>query len=97
MKKYIYDMWCLVMDHNKNPLKNIPNTATRHMIMQILAWMWCITFGMIVGSWYAVGVSLIGHFLFLGAVGITVATFETAKRKPQVFITGLRGRGGEHE
>jgi len=67
------------------------------MIMQILAWMWCIAFGLIVGSWYAVGVSLIGHFLLLGAVGITVATFETAKRKPQIFMNGLRGKGGEHE
>ena len=63
MRKYVYDMWCVVMDHDKNPLRNIPNTATRHMIMQILAWMWCIAFGLIVGSWYAVGVSLIGHFL----------------------------------
>lgn len=90
-------MWCVVMDHDKNPLRNIPNTAIRHMIMQILAWMWCIAFGLIVGSWYAVGVSLIGHFLLLGAVAITVATFETAKRKPQIFMNGLRGKGGEHE
>jgi len=57
----------------------------------------CIAFGLIVGSWYAVGISLIGHFLLLGAVGITVATFETAKRKPQIFMNGLRGKGGEHE
>ena len=97
MRKYVYDMWCVVMDHDKNPLRNIPNTATRHMIMQILAWMWCIAFGLIVGSWYAVGVSLMGHFLLLGAVAITVATFETAKRKPQIFMNGLRGKGGEHE
>ena len=97
MKKLIYETWSVVMDHEKNPLRHIPNTATRHMIMQILAWMWCIVFGMIVGSWFVVGVSLIGHLIFIGAIGITVATFETAKRKPNVFVTNLRGKGGEHE
>ena len=97
MKQYVYDMWSSVMNHNKNPLRHIPNTATRHMIMQVLAWMWCIVFGMIFGSWYIVGISLIGHLLFLGAVGITVATFETAKRRPNVFAANLRGKGGEHD
>ena len=52
---------------------------------------------MIFGSWYIVGISLIGHLLFLGAVGITVATFETAKRRPNVFAANLRGKGGEHD
>jgi uncharacterized membrane protein YedE/YeeE len=85
------------MDHNKNPLRHIPNTATRHMIMQILAWMWCIAFGMIFGSWYIVGISLIGHLIFLGAVGITVATFETARRKPNLFAANMRSKNGEHE
>ena len=97
MREWVYDCWNVVMDHEKNPLSAIPDFSTRHMIMQILAWMWCIAFGLIIGSWYAVGISLIGHFLLLGAVGITVATFETAKRKPQIFMNGLRGKGGEHE
>jgi hypothetical protein len=44
-----------------------------------------------------VGISLIGHLLFLGAVGITVATFETAKRRPNVLAANLRGKGGEHD
>ena len=97
MKQYVYDIWSSVMNHNKNPLRHIQNTATRHMFMQILAWMWCIAFGMIFGSWYIVGISLIGHLLFLGAVGITVATFETARRRPNVFAANLRGKGGEHD
>jgi len=97
MRQHIYDTWTLIMDSDRSPLKNIPDNNARHLILQILAWMWCIAFGLIVGSWYAVGVSLIGHFLLLGAVGITVATFETAKRKPQIFMNGLRGKGGEHE
>ena len=34
----------LVMDSGRNPLSNIPDMNTRHMIMQVLAWMWCIVF-----------------------------------------------------
>ena len=97
IKDFILNNWNLVMDDTRNPLRNIPNTATRHMIMQVLAWMWCIVFGMVVGSWYIGLISLIGHFLLLAAIAITVATFETANRKPQVFTGGLRGKGGEHE
>jgi len=37
------------------------------------------------------------HILLLAAITVTVATFETAKRKPQFFVNGLRGQGGEHE
>jgi len=41
--------------------------------------------------------SMMLHTLLLGAIAITVATFETAKRKPQYFGGFGRGRGGEHE
>ena len=99
--KYIYDTWNSVMNHDRNPLKNIPDTNTRHMIMQVLAWMWCIVFAMLVGSWTVFGISAIAHVMLLGAVAITVGTFETAKRKPQVFAAfqsrNGRGNGGEHE
>ena len=37
------------------------------------------------------------HTLLLGAVAVTVATFETAKRKPEYFGGFGRGNGGEHE
>lgn len=38
------------------------------------------------------------HTLLLGAVAITVATFETAKRKPNVFGSySGRANNGEHE
>jgi len=39
---------------------------------------------------------MIAHSLLLGAVAITVATFEMAKRKPYGFYN-TRGLGGEHE
>ena len=97
MRKFIYNSWNVVMDHEKNPLSNIPDFSTRHMIMQVLAWMWCIVFAIIVGSMWAGVFSMMLHTLLLGAIAITVATFETAKRKPQYFGGYGRGNGGEHE
>jgi hypothetical protein len=41
--------------------------------------------------------SMVLHTLLLGAIAVTVATFETAKRKPEYFGGFGRGAGGEHE
>ena len=85
------------MDDSKNPLSNIPDVNTRHMVMQVLAWMWCIIFSMYLGSIVAFGISAIAHALLLAGIFVTVGTFETAKRKPQYFGGLGRGNGGEHE
>lgn len=97
VRTFIVNGWNAVMDDSRNPLSNIPDLQVRHMIMQVLAWMWCIVFGFIVGSWAAFGVSVIGHVILLAAIAITVGTFETAKRSPQYFGGLGRGAGGEHE
>jgi hypothetical protein len=101
MREWVYNCWNVVMDHNKNPLSAIPDFSTRHMIMQVLAWMWCIVFGIIVGSMYAGVFSMVLHTLLLGAIAVTVGTFETAKRNPKMFVRdnviNSRGIGGEHE
>jgi hypothetical protein len=85
MQRTIYDSWCVVMNHNKNPLKNIPDTQVRHMIMQVLAWMWCVIFSMYFTSMWVFGITAISHTILLGAIVFTVVTFETAKRKPRFF------------
>ena len=59
--------------------------------MQVLAWMWCITFAMIVGSWTVFGVSAPAHVFLLGATAVTVGTFETAKRKSTAFLNFRSG------
>ena len=97
VKEWIVNSWNSVMNANVNPLRHIPDTNTRHMILQILAWMWCIVFGFIVSSWIMFGVSAIIHLVLLAAIAITVGTFETAKRAPQYFGGLGRGAGGEHE
>jgi len=60
------------MDSTKNPLSNIPDINTRHMIMQVLAWMWCIIFSMYLGSIVAFGISAIIHTLLLAGIFVTV-------------------------
>jgi hypothetical protein len=67
------------------------------MVMQVLAWMWCIIFSMWLGSVVAFGISAIAHALLIAGVFITAGVFETAKRRPQYFGGLGRGNGGEHE
>jgi uncharacterized membrane protein YjjP (DUF1212 family) len=97
MREFVYDSWNGVMNAERNPLRHIPDTNVRHMVMQVLAWMWCITFAMLVGSWTVFAISAVAHVFLIAAIVITVATFETAKHRPQFFGGFGRGAGGEHE
>jgi len=97
VRTFIVNGWNAVMDDKRNPLSNIPDLQVRHLVMQVLAWMWCIVFAFIVGSWTAFGVSAVMHVILLAAIAITVGTFETARRQPQYFGGLGRGNGGEHE
>jgi len=87
----------LIMDSRYNPLSRIPDNNTRHMVMQVLAWMWCIIFGMSVGSVTVFGVSAVAHALLIAGVFITTGVFETARRKPNLFAANMRSKNGEHE
>ena len=95
MREWVYECWNSVMDMDKNPLKYIPDTSTRHMVLQILAWMWCMVFSFYLGSFVVFGISAIAHVLLLGAIVVTVATFETAKKKPHAFnfLNGYNSHG----
>jgi len=93
----VNNIWKLIMDWRYNPLSHIPDNNTRHMVMQVLAWMWCIIFAMSVGSITVFGISAIAHALLIAGVFITAGVFETAKRKPSYFGGLGRGNGGEHE
>ena len=85
VRSFIVDSWNGVMNMDRNPLKHIPDLSTRHMVLQVLAWMWCIVFSMWIGSFWVMGISAIAHALLLAAIVITVGTFETARRKPTFF------------
>ena len=54
------------MDPNVNPLSNITNLKVRHMVMQILAFMWSGVFSLyIVDSIFVFGITSIAHVLLL--------------------------------
>ena len=97
MTKMVVQTWNLVMDHNVNPLRNIQDLQTRHLFMQLLAWMWCVIFASSLGSFLVFGISAIVHSLLIAGVAITVATFEMAKKQPQYFGGLGRANNGEHE
>ena len=90
-------LYNLVMDSRYNPLSNIPDTTTRHLVMQILAWMWCIVFSIWAGSIVVFGVSAAVHAILLAGIFVTVGVFETAKRHPLHYGGLGRANGGEHE
>lgn len=93
MRQFVVDSWNSVMDMEHNPLKNIPDLIVRHMVMQILAFMWSSVFAiMVINSITAFMYSAIGHVIFVAAVVITVATFKVAETNPGAF----RFKNGYH-
>ena len=80
MRNFIVNSWDGVMNFNHNPLRHIPDLQVRHLILQILAWMWCITFSLFFSSWYVFGISVVAHFVLILAIVVTVATFVSTER-----------------
>ena len=96
MRSFVNDSWNSIMNAEINPLRHIPDLNTRHMVLQVLAWMWCICFSLCVGSMWVFGFTAIAHVFILAAIDMTVGTFETAKRKPTFFLRLEHGTNGYH-
>ena len=100
MRKFVYDSWNMIFDHRVSPLKNIPDVNTRHMILQVLAWMWVVAFSIAVGSWTGFLVSALGHIALIAAAAVTVGTYTVAETNPNFFKYNPnpgRRMDGEHE
>ena len=86
MRSFIVNGWNGVMDYKHNPLKNIPDLQVRHMVMQVLAFMWALCFSLfIIDSVWFFGVSALGHVALIAAIVITVGTFKVAEKRPYMF------------
>ena len=96
---FIKKIWSSIMHPNVNPLSNITNLKVRHMVMQILAFMWSGVFSLyIVDSIFVFGITSIAHVLFIAAIFITAFVFNTAKNRPQIYdLKSFRGKDGEHD
>ena len=48
IREWIVSGWNGIMDHRVNPLRHIPDLQVRHMMMQILAFMWSSIFAILI-------------------------------------------------
>lgn len=90
--------WDFLFNHEVSPVRNIPDVAIRHYVLQALGFMWAIVFAAATGSYTFMAASVIGHTVLIAAAGITVATLTTAAVKPRIFLHGFgRRHDGEHD
>ena len=82
---FVIFLWNFVFNHEVSPLRNIPDVAVRHYILQILGMVWAISFSLALGSYTIFAVSALGHVILIAAMAITVATWTAAKAKPELF------------
>jgi hypothetical protein len=83
-------MWDFIFDHEKSPLRHIPSFGVRHMVFQMLGWMWALSFSLAIGSYTFLPYSLFGHAILIAAVAITVATYAAAASRPKMFLARSR-------
>ena len=80
MRNFIVESWNGVMDYRFNPLKHIPDLQVRHMMLQVLAWLWCIAFSLYFASWSVFGITVVSHFILILAIVVTVVTFSATEQ-----------------
>ena len=85
-----YNIYQSVMDAEINPLRNIQNPVSRFWIMTVLAWMWCIAFGIYMGSTVLIGASFVGHLAILFMVFFTAAVFYDAEQRQDSWLLTLK-------
>jgi len=97
MKQLVVNGWNFIFNADVSPLRNIPDVATRHYVLQILAFMWAVAFSIAIGSYTVFAASILGHTVLIAAAAITVATYTVAAKKPKLFAIGPgRRKDGEH-
>ncbi len=97
MQKFVAESWNFIFNHEVSPLRNIPDVTTRHMILQILGWMWAVAFAVASGTYLLLPASLTAHAVLITAAAITTATYTVAAYKPELFNSGSgRRHDGEH-
>ena len=84
--KFVTYYWNFVFNHNVSPLRHIPDVAVRHYVLQILGFMWAVSFAVAIGSYTFLAFSVIGHTVLIAAAAITVATWTAAAAKPDLFV-----------
>ena len=92
VQKFVVFGWNFLFDLEVSPLRNIPDIAIRHYVLQALGLMWAVAFAVATGSYTFMAFSLIGHTVLIAAAAITVATWTVATAKPELFLLGSAQR-----
>ena len=86
IRERVVDAWNGIMNYERNPLRHIPDLQVRHMVMQVLAFMWSGVFALLIAESITVfAYSSIAHIVFITAIVITVGTFKVAEKSPSSF------------
>ena len=88
IRKFVVYCWNFVFNHKVSPLRNIPDVAMRHHVLQALGLMWAVAFAVAAGSYTFLAASVIGHTVLFAAAAITVTTWTAASAKPDLFSRG---------
>lgn len=85
MQSQIARAWAFIFDHERSPLRHIPDFGVRHMVFQMLGWMWAVSFSLAIGSYTVFAFSVIGHLVLIAAFAITASTYIAASKRPELF------------
>ncbi len=97
IKTLILYAWNFLFNHKVSPLRHIPSVKMRHLVLQVLGFMWAVSFSIAVGSYTVLAVIILGHTVPIAAA-VTVATFTVATKRPNMFLRGAGRRvDGEHD
>jgi len=86
----IYDFYQYIFDSSRNPIRHVPDPASRMFIMTILAFMWSGAFAVYLGSILYFGISLAAHIVLILMFFFTVAVFYDAEKNESSWLLKLR-------
>ncbi|MGK0441417.1 MAG: hypothetical protein ACJA0N_001215 [Pseudohongiellaceae bacterium] len=87
---WTYDAYKYIFDSSKNPLRHIPDPASRMFIMIILAFMWSGAFAVYLGSIFYFGLSVAAHIVLILMFFFTVAVFYDAEKNQSSWLLKMR-------
>jgi len=98
IRTLVVNSWNFIFDHSVSPLRHIPDVAVRHHVLQVLGFMWAVSFSVAIGSYAFLAASILGHAVLISAAAVTAATFTVAAKRPKFFMRGAGRRpDGEHD
>jgi len=98
IKTLVANTWNFICDHRVSPLRHSPDVAVRHYILQVLGFIWAVSFSVAIGSYTFRAASIMGHAVLIAAAAVTAARFTVAAKRPKLFMRGAgRRRDEEHD